>query len=77
MYADFTCIIAPSQSAMFKLLKICTELTNDNTICFTGANLSICVLTQSSVEFAHTRYVFKWRGSDYCWQKNTLVSLLL
>ena len=32
MYADDTCIITHSQSALFKLLKICTQFAKDNTI---------------------------------------------
>ena len=33
MYTNDTCIIAPSPSALFKLLKLCTEFIQDNTIC--------------------------------------------
>ena len=34
MYADHICIISPSPSSLYKLLKICTEFTKDNTILF-------------------------------------------
>jgi hypothetical protein len=34
MYADDTCIIAPAPSAMYKLLKICTEFAKNNSIVF-------------------------------------------
>ncbi len=37
MYADDTCIIAPSPSALFKLLALCTEFAAENSIVFNSS----------------------------------------
>ena len=56
MYADDICIIASSSSALFKLLKMCTEFLKDNTIifsttkskymCFKSKGLSYLLISQ-------------------------------
>ena len=43
MYADDTCIIVPSLSALFRLLKICTEFSKENTIIFNGRKCKVYV----------------------------------
>ena len=50
MYADDTCIITPSPSAMYKLLKICTKFAEDNSIIFNSSKSKLMCFKPKSLK---------------------------
>ena len=68
VHADDACIVEPSSSALFQLLKICAELPLKATLSFlTGTNLSICFKPKSLSNLLIPDMYLNGRGTDSRW----------